>query len=504
MKKMILLILDGFGYREEVSGNAIIDANMENFKELWNKYPHSILEASGGFVGLPDNQFGNSEVCHTAIGVGKKIKQDITIVNDSVKDGSFVENEELLKLLEHVKINESTLHLMGLLSDGGVHSDINYMKNLLPLLKEKGVNKVIFHAITDGRDTDATCALTYIDEMNKALSENNIGHIGTVCGRFYAMDRDNKWERTRVYSDLIINGKGLKILDPKVAIDNCYKRGLTDEFLPPLILNPEFKINEHDGLLWLNFRADRGRQILKSLTDVAFDEYPIGHVNNLRVVSLYEVPEVEAPTIFKKDLDNVYSIGRYFSDLKMTQARVAETEKYAHVTYFFNGGIADKLKYCDNFKIESPKVATYDMQPEMSLEGVVKQAIKCMEKDYDFILVNFANPDMVGHTGNYDAAVKSLEFVDVALKKIYNYAEENFYNLIITSDHGNIDTMIDSHGIPVTTHSMSPVPFIFCDENIKLKEYGDITMIAPTLLKYMDIKIPEEMVETPLLFKRED
>lgn len=504
MKKMILLIMDGFGYREEPHGNAIIDAHMETFTELWNKYPHSILEASGAYVGLPDGQFGNSEVCHTAIGVGKKIKQDITIINEIVDNGSIKMREELLKLIEHVKENNSTLHLMGLLSDGGVHSDINYMIKIIPILKELGVEKIIFHAITDGRDTDSMCALKYIDRMNEVLNENNIGHIGTVCGRFYAMDRDNKWERTRVYTDMLVNGKGLKILNSEIAIKNCYKRGLTDEFLPPLILNPEFKINEHDGLLWLNFRSDRARQILKSLTDVSFNEYPIGHVNNLKVVTMFEVPDVEAPTLLKKELDNIYSIGRYFSDLKMTQARVAETEKYAHVTYFFNGGIEDKLKMCDNFKIESPKVATYDLQPEMSIEGVTKQVLKCIDKDYDFILVNFANPDMVGHTGNYDAAVNALKYVDKSLKTIYNAAEENFYKLMITSDHGNIDTMIDSHGVPVTTHSMSPVPFIFCDENIKLKEYGDITMIAPTLLKYMDIKIPDEMSNTPLLFKRED
>lgn len=504
MKKMIMLIMDGFGYREEPFGNAIIDANMENFKKLWNKYPHSILEASGGYVGLPDNQFGNSEVCHTAIGVGKKIKQDITIINDSVNNESIKENEELIKLVSHTKTNESTLHLMGLLSDGGVHSDINYMKKLIPILKDLGINKIIFHAITDGRDTDAMCALKYIDEMNKVLNENNIGHIGTICGRFYAMDRDNKWERTKTYADMIINGKGLKVLDTNIAIKNCYKRGLTDEFLPPLILNPEFKIEEHDALLWLNFRSDRARQILKSLTDLSFNEYPIRHVNNLKILTMFEVPEVETPTIFKKDLNNIYSIGRYFSDLGMTQARVAETEKYAHVTYFFNGGIEDKLKNCDNYKIESPKVATYDMLPEMSIESVTKQVVKCIEKDYDFILVNFANPDMVGHTGKYDAAIKALKYVDEALNKIYEASKDNFYDLIITSDHGNIDTMIDENGIPVTTHSMSPVPFIFCNENIKLKENGDITMIAPTILNYMDIKIPECMEKTPLLFKRED
>ena len=504
MKKMILLIMDGFGYREEPHGNAIIDAHMKTFTELWNKYPHSILEASGSYVGLPDGQFGNSEVCHTAIGVGKKIKQDITIINEAVETTKIKDNEELINLVNHVKTNNSTLHLMGLLSDGGVHSDINYMKKIIPILKEMGIEKIIFHAITDGRDTDSMCTLKYIDDMNKVLNENSIGHIGTVCGRFYAMDRDNKWERTRVYSDMLINGKGLKILNTDVAIKNCYKRGLSDEFLPPLILNPEFKINEHDGLLWLNFRSDRARQILKSLTDISFDKYPIGHVNNLKVLTMFEVPEIETPTIFKKDLSDIYSIGRYFSDLGMNQARVAETEKYAHVTYFFNGGIEDKLNRCDNFKIESPKVATYDLKPEMSLIDVTKQAIKCIEKDYDFILINFANPDMVGHTGNYEAAINALHYVDEALNAIYKSAKDNFYDILITSDHGNIDTMIDSHGVSVTTHSMSPVPFIFCNENIKLKEYGDITMIAPTILKYMDIKIPETMENTPLLFKRED
>ena len=504
MKKVLLLIMDGFGYREETYGNAIIEANMETYKSLWDKYPHSILEASGSYVGLPDGQFGNSEVCHTAIGIGKKIKQDITIINDSVNNKDIANNEELLNLIEHVNVNSSTLHLMGLLSDGGVHSDIGYMKNLIPILKDMGVKKIIFHAITDGRDTDSMCSLKYIDEMNQVLNQNNIGHIGTVCGRFYAMDRDNKWERTRVYSDMIINGKGLKILDVGTAIKNCYKRGITDEFLPPLIVNSEFKINEHDGLLWLNFRSDRARQILKSLTDVGFNEYPIGHINNLKVVTMFSVPDVVAPKLFNKDLDNVYSIGKYFSDLGMMQARIAETEKYAHVTYFFDGGSDEKIKGCDKFLINSPKVVTYDMMPEMSIEGVTKQTIKCIEKDYDFILVNFANPDMVGHTGNYEAAVKALKYVDVSLKAIYESAKENFYDIIITSDHGNIDTMLDSHGIPVTTHSMSPVPFIFCNENVDLKEYGDITMIAPTLLKYMDIKIPESMQNTPLLFKRED
>ena len=503
MKKILMLIIDGFGYREEIHGNAIKDANMECFNNLWERYPHSILQASGSYIGLPDNRFGNCEVCHTTIGAGENIKQDITMINDCIDDGSIKDNETLLKLIEHVKTNDSTLHLMGLLSDGGVHSDINYMKKLIPILKELGVEKLIFHAITDGKDTESMCALKYIDEMNNTLNEYSIGHIGTVCGRFYAMDKDNRWERTRVYTDMLINGKGLKILDPNIAIKNCYKRGLTDEFLPPLILNPEFKINEHDGLLWLNFREDSSKQILKSLTDLAFEEFPIGHVNNLKVVSIFNIPEVDTGSLLKNNA-NIYSIGKYFSDLSLTQARIGESEKFNNISYYFNGNIDDKLKGCDHYVIESPKVPNYDAKPEMNLESVVNQTLKSIDKDYDFILVNIANPDILGHTGNYEATVKSLKYVDIALKAIYEKAMDNFYDMIITSDHGNVETMIDSHGISVTTHTMSPVPFIFCNENIKLKEYGDITMIAPTLLKYMDIKIPESMEKTPVLFKRED
>lgn len=504
MKKILMLIIDGFGYREETHGNAIKDANMECFNNLWEKYPHSILQASGSYVGLPDNQPGNCEVCHQTIGIGKKIKQDITIINNCVNDGSIKDNETLLKLIEHIKTNDSTLHLMGLLSDGGVHSDINYMKKLIPILKELGVGKILFHAITDGKDTDSMCALKYLDEINNILSEYSIGHIATVCGRFYAMDKDNRWERTRVYTDLLINGKGLKILDQNIAIKNCYKRGLTDEFLPPLILNPEFKINEHDGLLWLNFREDTSKQILKSLTDLAFEEFPIGHVNNLKVVSLFEIPGLDTGSLLKKDNNDNYSIGKYFSDLALTQARIGESEKFNNISNYFNGNIEDKLKGCDNYKIESPKVANYDIKPEMNLENVTNQVLKSIDKDYDFILVNFVNPDIIGHTGNYDAIVKSLKYVDIALKAIYEKAMDNFYDMIITSDHGNVETMIDSHGIPVTNHTMNPVPFIFCNKNIKLKEYGDITMIAPTILKYMDIKIPESMEKTSVLFKRED
>lgn len=504
MKKILMIILDGFGYREEEHGNAIKRANMKTFNNLWENYPHSILEASGESVGLPNNIFGNSEVCHTAIGIGKKIKQDITIAHENIESKEIKNNPEFARIINHVKENNSTLHLMGLLSDGGVHSHINYMKNLITILKEEGIEKIVFHAITDGRDTSPNESINFIKEMNNILETEQIGYIGTVCGRFYAMDRDEKWERTRVYADLILNSKGLKILNYETAIKNCFNKGLTDEFLPPLILNENSEIKEHDALLWLNFRIDRARQILTVMTDSSFKIFPIKTLNNIHVTSLFEVPEVNCPHILEKDDSEVYSLGEYFSDLNLTQARISETEKFNHVTYFFNAGKTKKYKNCDNYLIPSPKVMTYDETPEMSLQEVTKQTKKCLARDYDFVLVNIANPDMIGHTGNFKASVDALNYVDNALEEIVECANDNFYKTIITADHGNIDIMLNENDEPVRTHSMSPVPFIMLDEKVELKESGSIIQIAPTLLKYMDISIPKQMRETPILFKEEE
>jgi len=390
---------------------------------------------------------------------------------------------------------------MGLLSDGGVHSDIKYMKKLMPILKEMGIKSVVFHAITDGRDTDSKSSNKYLTDMNNILKDNDIGYIGSVCGRYYAMDRDNNWDRTKQYYDLVLYGKGLETDDLEATIDDFYSQNITDEFLPPIIVNPNSIINDSDGLLWLNFRSDRTRQIIRSLTDKEFREFETVKMDNFYVATLFEALEVHAPKLFTKDLDQSYSIGKYFSDLKLSQARIAETEKYAHVTYFFNGGIKDKLDYCDNFNIHSPKVATYDLKPEMSIHEVTDTTISCIHKNYDFILVNFANPDMVGHTGNYEAAIKALEFVDDSLKKIYEEARMNSYDLMITSDHGNIDMMLNKDGTPITTHSISPVPFIYCNDLMSLKENGDITMIAPTILKVMEIDAPEELKDAPSLLR---
>lgn len=505
MKKVIMVILDGFGLNDLENGNAIKDANMETFNNLFKEYPHSVLQASGEYVGLPDDQFGNSEVGHLTIGAGRKIKQDLLKANELLGSPSIEQNDKLIELVNHTINNNSTLHLCGLVSDGRVHSDIKYMKNILGHLKNMGVKKVKFHAITDGRDTKVDSSIGYLTELENVMKALNIGKISTVCGRYYAMDRDNKWERTKVYTDLLLKGVGIKIRTFKTGIEACYKKNLTDEFLPPLILDEDATIKNNDAFLWLNFRGDRSRQILTVLKHEDFQEYKVKKIDNLKILAITDVPGAKLTNKeYLIENEEIYSLGVYLSDLGLRQARIAETEKFAHVTYFFNGGGKVKLKGCDNFLIPSKKVKTYDLTPNMSALEVTEQVLKCLEKDYDFILVNFANPDMLGHTGVIDATVNGLKTIDECLSKIVEAVDNNFYKLIITADHGNCDEMIRKDGSISTTHSIYPVPFILRDKHVSLKHKGDLTEIAPTILKYMDIAIPSEMKDTKTLFVEED
>ena len=504
MKKVIMLILDGFGINDSEYGNAVKQSTMDCYNDIFNEYPHAILQASGEYVGLPDDQFGNSEVGHLTIGAGKRLKQDITLCNEVLGSTLIEHNEKMLNFIEGVQEKNGALHLMGLVSDGGVHSDIKYMKNLMGHLKNIGVKKVYFHAITDGRDTSTKSSIGFLKDLDSTMKEIGIGSISTICGRYYAMDRDHKWERTKKYYDLVTKGIGLSTINIQNTIEALYQKKITDEFLVPILIDDKSLIKENDGLLWLNFRGDRARQILNALSDPNFDGYRIKQPKNLSVLTLVDVPNTNGLEHLLENEQEVYSLGRYLSDLGLRQARIAETEKYAHVTFFFNGGGETKLKGCDNFLIPSPKVATYDMTPEMSVKEVTKQTIKCLEKDYDFILVNFANPDMLGHTGNLEAAIESLKTVDECLRDIVEAVDNNFYKLIITADHGNCDEMLSSDGEKLTTHSTNPVPFIIRDKHANLKHKGDLTQIAPTILKYMDIAIPKEMKETRTLFNEED
>ena len=498
MKKILMIILDGFGIRENEHGNAVKLANMTYFNSLLEKYPNALLEASGEYVGLPDGQFGNSEVCHEVIGLGKQIKQKITVINEEIFTKRILENEEFNNLLETTKKNKSTLHLMGLTSYGGVHSHLGYVLKLIPLLKEKGIKKIVFHAITDGRDTYIKSSLKFINEVDNLLRSEKLGFVGTICGRYYAMDRDNKWDRTQTYYDLVMKNKGFKVIDYNLAINNCYKKNITDEFLPPMLITDNACIKQEDTLLWFNFRPDRARQILSALTTPDFSEFKTDfQVNAWNMFEVNDVTNIH--TLFELPRENIYPIGKYFSDLKITQARIAETEKYSHVTYFFNAELSKKFPLCDNYLVESPKVPTYDQTPLMSATDVTRKVKSAINKNYDFILVNYANPDMLGHTGNLEATIESLKGLDKLLEYIVNYSIDNFYKVFILADHGNCDEMLTDNDEIITTHSLSKVPFIITDDNLKLKKGGDLTNVAPTLLDYMDIAIPKEMEEAKSL-----
>lgn len=498
MKKILTIILDGFGYREEEHGNAIKMAKVDNFNKLWNEYPHTTLFASEEPIGLKPGQFGNSEIGHMTIGAGRMIKPNNLLVDEFMENG-IKDSEEFQDLINYYQETNKPIHIMGMLSDKDVHSNLNNALKLLELLKENEVKEVYFHIITDGRDTAVDVSGEYITMLEEKIKECGVGKIATVCGRYYAMDRDKKWDRTKKYYDLVTRGIGISSVDIKKSIQSSYEKEITDEFINPLLVNREGLIKNGDILIWTNFRADRARQIIGSLTDLNFEEFATYKMPDLKVYSFLPVDKKIKTNNFLTE-DNVTNpLGMYLSQLGLTQARVAETEKYAHVTYFFDGMYESKIEKCDKFLIPSPKVATYDLEPQMSAIDVTKKTIACMEKDYDFILVNYANPDMVGHTGNLEAAIKACMTVDICLGKLLEVAEENFYKVVVLADHGNIDTMLDENNEPVTTHTLVKVPFIITDKHIELKQSGDLTNVAPTILDYMDIAKPKEMQETESL-----
>ncbi len=495
MKKILTIILDGFGYREEEKGNAILAAHMKTFTELWNKYPHALLEASEEAVGLSKGQAGNSEVGHMTIGAGRLLKQSEMLVNDFLKEPDM-ENANVIKLLEN---KDKDVHIMGLCSDGNIHAGVDDFLSMYKFLIDNGFTKIHFHLITDGRDTGVHDAMKYINMIKDIIIEYGVGDVVSICGRYYAMDRDENWDRTKAYYDLVVGGKGLSSINIEKSINSSYEKGITDEFIKPIICSKN-TIKNGDIIMWMNYRADRAKQILSSIVNWSrFEGFSTENMKDTLVFSFLPVDKkiktynLIEPVVVKN------SLGLYLSELDFTQARIAESEKFPHVTYFFDGGVDGKIKGCDKFHIPSPNVATYDLKPEMSCVEVTKRVILSMNNDYDFILVNFANPDMVGHTGNMDAATKACMAVDMCLNKIMEKAEDNFYKVVILADHGNADTMINDDGSICTTHTTSVVPFILCDEKVKLQKTGSLVNVAPTILDYMDIAIPKEMEGTESL-----
>ena len=503
MKKPILLtILDGCGLRDSNDGNAFMNANKPNFDRLWNEFPHSKLNASGTYVGLPDGQMGNSEVGHMNIGAGRIVYQPLELINKSIKDRDFFENEEILKVLAHVKNNNSNLHIMGLLSDGVVHSHIDHLKALIELCKRENVS-VYYHFFLDGRDVAPRSALQYIKE----IEELNYGKVAIVSGRYYAMDRDNNFDRLKKYYDALVYGEGPVFNSASELVDKSYASDVSDEFVVPGIIN-NVPLNDNDGVITFNFRKDRLKELFTCITNPEFYKedaskfgLEIKSFSNLCCLTMMSVVEsVTCPYAFELGtLDNI--LGEYLEKNNMSQLRIAETEKYAHVTFFFDGGVEKEYSGMEKVLIPSPKVATYDIKPRMSACEVTDRALEEIEKDkYDVIILNYANGDMVGHTGSYEASKIAIEYLDVCLERLYNAISSRDGVMLITADHGNCELMWDENHETVTSHTTNLVPFIVTKKGIEL-EYGSLCDIAPTMLELLGLEIPSEMTGKSLINK---
>ena len=496
MKPLLLCILDGVGLRPNTHGNALSAAKTPNLDRLFSEYPHTTLNASGPFVGLPKGQMGNSEVGHINIGTGRVPKQSIDIITEALKNGEIKKNKEYKSLIKHVKKHKSSLHVCGLLSDGGIHSHINHLLGLIDVLKNEKINHIYYHLFTDGRDTTPHEALNFIKTLQDKIKETKTGEIATISGRYYAMDRDNRWNRIKKTYDEMT--KETKTYDIKKKIEESYKQNITDEFIEPFSVT-NGKIKENDGILVFNFRPDRLRELFTALTNPEFYDFERKFISNLKLVTMMPVDsKVLCSNLFTHPKITNY-LGKILEKNNLKQLRIAETEKYAHVTYFFDGENKDELKNCDQILIPSPKVATYDLKPEMSAYEITSTLLEKID-NYDVVILNFANGDMVGHTGNFEATVKALEAIDECIGKIYEKINKLNGTLIITADHGNCDYMLDNDNNIITSHSINPVPFLITDKKITLKK-GKLADIAPTILNYLKITIPKEMTGDILTIK---
>lgn len=489
------MILDGFGIAPE-KGNAIKAANKPNIDRIFASNPITQIGASGMDVGLPDGQMGNSEVGHTNIGAGRIVYQELTRITKTINEDKLKDNEAIVKAMDNALENGTALHLMGLLSDGGVHSHNEHLYGILKLAKEKGLEKVYIHAFLDGRDVPPSSAADFVDECMKKTEEIGVGKIATVMGRYYAMDRDNRWERVEKAYAAMVYREGVEADCPVCAVKNSYKDGVTDEFVVPSVIKGGEAIKANDSVIFFNFRPDRAREITRTLVDPDFSGFerrngmfPLCYV----CMTQYDATMPNVDVAFKPQvLKN--TLGEYISDKGMAQLRIAETEKYAHVTFFFNGGVEKQYPGEDRILVKSPAVATYDLQPEMSAYEVADKLVPAIESGkYDMIILNFANCDMVGHTGVFEAAVKAVEAVDACVGRVVEAIEKMGGAALITADHGNADKMIDEDGEPFTAHTTNPVPFCVVGYDCELRQGGRLADIAPTMLKILGLEQPEEM-----------
>ncbi|MCB2292906.1 2,3-bisphosphoglycerate-independent phosphoglycerate mutase [Clostridium algoriphilum] len=505
-KPVMLMILDGFGLSGNNDGNAVSAANKPNYDRLIKKYPHTKLTASGLEVGLPEGQMGNSEVGHLNIGAGRIIYQALTKITKEIKDGIFFENHAFNKAIDEAIKSNSSLHLVGLLSDGGVHSHIDHLKALLKLAKNKGANKVYVHAFLDGRDVQPGSALKYIAEIEEYMNEIGVGKIATVCGRYYAMDRDKRWERVELAYNAMVLSKGEENTSAIEAVKIAIHDNKTDEFVLPTVImennKPVASISNNDSVICFNFRPDRAREITRAINDKQFNGFKRETLGlNFVCTTQYDL-SIENVDVAYAPESYTNTLGEYVSKMGKKQLRIAETEKYAHITFFFNGGVEAPNANEDRALIPSPKVATYDMQPEMSAHEVTEELLKRLKTDeYDMIILNYANPDMVGHTGVFEAAKKAIETVDECLGKIVDCVLGKDGTVFITADHGNSEQMIDySSGKPMTAHTTNLVPFTYVSNHSnELRDGGILADIAPTMLQVMNLDIPSEMTGKSLI-----
>ena len=507
---VVLAILDGWGYREDISDNAIKSASTPIMDSLWHAYPNTLISASGSDVGLPDGQMGNSEVGHLTIGSGRIIQQELVRISNIVKNNKLGLVNELKEIADSLKKNNSTLHITGLCSDGGVHSHIDHLLGLIKWASENDIKKVAIHIITDGRDTPAKSATKYLNQIESCIKKYNTGEIASICGRYWIMDRNLLWDRTeKAYVNL--TDKDIKItnISPQDYIQKSYDQNITDEFIEPIRLSDNY-LKDGDSMICFNFRPDRARQIIKSLSDKEFSEFERKNFPDLKLVTFtqYDANFPVKVAFPPESLNNF--IGQIVSENGLKQYRTAETEKYPHVTYFFNGGVEIPLPGEERHLVPSPRVATYDMEPEMSAEELTISCAKAIKSgNYAFVVINFANPDMVGHTGNMDATIKAIETVDKCIGQIVNATGEMGGSILITADHGNAEVMKGPAGEPWTAHTVNKVPLIFIEgekrkipnmgNEIYLRDNAGLADIAPTLLQLLNLPIPKEMTGKSLI-----
>ena len=497
-----LIIMDGFGLRHETEGNAVAAAATPRLEQFFQEFAHTELSASGLDVGLPAGQMGNSEVGHTNIGAGRVVFQDLPRISKAIDDGSFFENPAYVCAMDACREHDSSLHLMGLLSDGGVHSHLEHLFALMKMARDRGLEKVYIHAFLDGRDVSPTSGADFVARTVEKCRELGVGKIATVMGRFYAMDRDKRWDRVEAAYDAMVYGEGAAINPvPVAAVKNAYANGVTDEFVEPVICDPDGTISDHDSVIFFNFRPDRAREITRAFVDPDFNGFtrqyfPVTFVCTTEYDATMPNVEVAYPRLSVRN-----GLGEYLSSMGLTQLRIAETEKYAHVTFFFNGGVETQFPGEDRVLVPSPKVATYDLQPEMSADEVADKCVERIESGaYDVIILNFANCDMVGHTGVLEAAVRAVETVDTCVGRVVDATMKMGGIAMITADHGNAEVMTQPDGSPMTAHTTNPVPFILCGAGTELRK-GRLADIAPTILDVMGLAVPEEMDGQTLIVK---